>query len=222
LYQNIIILSGGTSVDSVLLGKMLRKTKKALVICCDSGARHLKRLNIIPDLLIGDMDSIDPDDLKYYAQKGVYFIGYPAAKDYTDTELAMDYALKLKPHKIMILCALGGRLDHALANIYLLLKGNNKGIETFLIDDYCEVFIINREHFFIREAGKTVSLLALTPRVSGITLTGFYYPLKKGILKMGESRGISNIISGSRANIQVEKGKLLAIKYRRKDFFPKV
>jgi len=72
----------------------------------------------------------------------------------------------------------------------------------------------------IHDAGKTVSLLALTPEATGITLSGFLYPLKKGVLKMGESRGISNIIQKERASIHLKSGKLLVVKYHRADFFP--
>ena len=88
------------------------------------------------------------------------------------------------------------------------------------MDEYCEIFLIDKVTSFIKETGKTISLLALTPEVTGITITGFLYPLEKGSLKMSESKGISNIINDTRATIKVGKGKLLVIKYHRKDFFP--
>jgi thiamine pyrophosphokinase len=220
VYQKIIIVSGGCSVDSIFFIKQIKKTGSCLIICCDGGARHFRNLNIKPDVIIGDMDSIDSVQLANYSAQEIKIIKYPANKDFTDTELALDYALNLKPEKIFIWCALGGRIDHTLANIFLLLKGQEKGIATFLIDEYCEVFVLNKEVSFTKEVGKTVSFLALTPKVTGITLTGFLYPLKKGSLKMGESRGISNIINEDRADITVDKGKLLVIKYRQKDFSP--
>ena len=88
------------------------------------------------------------------------------------------------------------------------------------MDEYFEAFVLDKEYSFIKEAGKTVSLLALTPKVTGIILSGFLYPLEKGTLKMGESRGISNVIIKNRAGIKIEKGKLLIIKYRQKNIFP--
>jgi thiamine pyrophosphokinase len=126
----------------------------------------------------------------------------------------------LKPDSIFIWGALGGRIDHTLANVFLLCKGQEKGIKTYLIDEYGEAFVLDKETSFINEAGKTVSLLALSPEVTGINLTGFLYPLKEGTLVMGDSRGISNVINDARAGISVRQGKLLVIRYWKKDFFP--
>ncbi|MFA5323132.1 MAG: thiamine diphosphokinase [Smithella sp.] len=220
MYQKIIIVSGGNSVDAEFFQKKITDFGNCLIICCDGGARHFRNLIIKPDVIIGDMDSIDPDQMANYSSENIKIIKYPANKDFTDTELALDYALDLKPEKIFIWCALGGRIDHTLANIFLLFKGQKKGVATFLIDEYCEVFVMDQEAVFTDEAEKTVSLMALTPEVTGITLAGFLYPMEKGNLKMGESRGISNIINDAHADIKIEEGKLLIIKYWRKDFFP--
>lgn len=220
--QIIFIVSSGCCVDPDFFSKKVRETGRCLTICCDGGARHFRSLRIKPDIIIGDMDSIDPDQLAMYAALKIKIIKYSSNKDYTDTEIALDYALGLNPRKIYIWCSLGGRIDHTLANIFLLLKGQKKGIETFLIDEYCEVFMLNKENSFTNEKGKTISLLSLTPSVTGITLSGFAYPLVKGTLKMGESLGISNVINKARASIKIGKGHLLVIKYHRKDFFPEV
>jgi thiamine pyrophosphokinase len=218
--QKIIIVSGGCSADPVFFQNKIKEIGNCLIICCDGGARHFRNLTIRPDVIIGDMDSIDPAQFATYSTQETKIIKYSSNKDYTDTELALDYGMGLKPERIFIWCALGGRIDHTLANIFLLCRAQEKGIETFLIDEYSDAFVLNKEVVFINEAGKIVSLLALTPEVTGITLAGFLYPLENGTLKMGESRGISNIIIKANANITVEKGKLLVVKYHRKDFFP--
>jgi thiamine pyrophosphokinase len=80
--------------------------------------------------------------------------------------------------------------------------------------------VLDKEVALINETGKTVSLLALSPEVTGITLTGFLYPLKEETLIIGESRGISNIITDARASISARQGKLLVIRYWQKDIFP--
>jgi thiamine pyrophosphokinase len=126
----------------------------------------------------------------------------------------------MKPEAIFIWGALGGRIDHTMANVFLLCKGQEKGIKTYLIDEYGEAFVLDKEATFINETGKTVSLLALSPEVTGINLTGFLYHLKEEILVMGESRGISNVINDARAGINIRQGKLLVIKYWQKDNFP--
>jgi thiamine pyrophosphokinase len=220
LNKNIIIVSGGCQVNPVFFSKQIRASGRCMIICCDGGARHLLNTGIKPDVIIGDMDSINSTQLAGYSREKIKIITYPANKDFTDTELALDYAFGFKPKKIFIWCALGGRIDHTLANIFLLSRAQEKGIETFLIDDYCEAFVLNKKIVFTHEKGKTVSLIALTPRVTGLNLSGFAYPLEKGTLRMGESRGVSNVIKNARAVIKIEKGKLLIIKYRQKNVFP--
>jgi len=218
--QKIIIISGGRLVDPDFFHTKTAEIGNCLIICCDGGARHFRNLGIKPDVIIGDMDSIDPAQLADYSAQGIKIRKYSVKKDFTDTELALDYALGLKPEKIFIWCALGGRIDHTLANVFLLGKGFEKGIETLLIDEYSETFVLDKEKIFLNDAGKTVSLLALSPEVTGITLTGFLYPLQEGTLAAGESRGISNIINADRAGIVVRSGKLLVVKYHQKDSFP--
>ena len=220
MYQKIIIVSGGRLVDPVFFEKKIAGMENHLVICCDGGARNFQYLGIKPDVIIGDMDSIDPAQLASYADQGIKIIKYSTNKDFTDTELALDYALNLNPEEIFIWGALGGRVDHTLANVFLLCKGQEKGINTYLIDEYGEAFVLDKKAIFIKEAGKTVSLLALSPRVTGMTLKGFLYSLEKSTLKMGETRGVSNIINEDRASVSVRSGKLLVIGYWQKDIFP--
>jgi len=214
------IVSGGCVGNQSFFQEKIARMENCLIICCDGGARHFQYLGIKPDVIIGDMDSIDPALLANYSIQGIKIIKYPANKDFTDTELALDYALGLKPDSIFIWGALGGRIDHTLANVFLLCKGQEKGIRTYLLDEYGEAFVLDKEATFVNETGKTISLLALSPEVTGITLSGFLYPLKEGTLIMGESRGISNIITDARASISVRQGKLLIVKYWQKDIFP--
>jgi thiamine pyrophosphokinase len=207
-------------MDPVFFHKKMAEIGDCLIICCDGGARHFQYLGIKPDVIIGDMDSIDPALLASYSTSGIKIIKYPANKDYTDTELALDYALSLKPEAIFIWGALGGRIDHTLANVFLLCKGKEEGIRTYLIDEYGEAFVVDKEATFVNETGKTVSLVALSSEVTGINLTGFLYPLREGRLIMGETRGISNVIADACASISIRQGKLLVIRYWQKDIFP--
>lgn len=220
--NKIIIISGGFLADPSFLHNKIKDLPGCPVICCDGGVRHLLNSGIRPDVIIGDMDSIDPADLENFAAQGTKIIKYPETKDFTDTELALDYAIDLKPEEIFIWCALGGRLDHTLANVFLLCKGQEKGIKTYLMDEYSEAFVLDKEVSFANEKGKTVSLVALTPEVTGITLSGFLYSLQENTLIMGESRGISNMINDDRAVISIKKGKLLVVNYRQENCFPEV
>lgn len=218
--KKIIIISGGRFGDPIFFKKKIAEIIDSLIIACDSGVRHLQKSGIKPDVIIGDMDSIEPAQLASYSAQGVQIIKYPANKDFTDTELALDYALNLKPTAIYIWGALGGRLDHTLANVFLLRKGQKAGIKTYLIDEYCEAFIVGKEAAFVDAKGVTVSLFAFSPKVEGLSLSGFVYPLKDAVLTMGESLGVSNIINKAHAKISVRTGNLLVIRYWQKDIFP--
>jgi thiamine pyrophosphokinase len=220
MQQNIIIVSGGRLGNMDFFRTKVAKIDNRLLICCDGGARHLTAASIIPDVLVGDMDSLDPEQLAHYERLGVKIIRYPVNKDFTDTALALDYAMSLQPESIDIWGAQGGRIDHALANLFLLLKGKETGIKVRLMDEYCETFIADNDVTFADATGCLVSLIALSPEVEGVTLQGFLYPLNEGILNMSESRGISNIIQAERARIRVRSGHLLVIRYWQKDVFP--
>jgi thiamine pyrophosphokinase len=218
--KKIIIISAGCLGDQTFFRKKIAEIGDYLIVCCDGGERHLRQAGIDPDVIIGDMDSIDPGQLAKYANQEIKIIKYPANKDFTDTELALAYALGLKPAAVYIWGALGGRIDHTLANVFLLRRGQEKGTGIYLVDEYCEAFVPDNETVFNDAVGQTVSLIALSPKVEGVTLSGFLYPLKEETLIMGASRGISNIVSKTCAGIRVRSGKLLVIRYWRNDIFP--
>ena len=218
--KKIIIISGGRFGDPIFFKQKIAEIGDSLIIVCDGGVRHLQKLGIKPDVIIGDMDSIGPAQLANYSAQGVQIIQHPANKDFTDTELALDYALDLRPTAIYIWGALGGRLDHTLANVFLLRKGQKAGIKTYLIDEYCEAFIMDKEAAFVDAKGVTVSLFALSSQVKGLSLRGFVYPLQDAVLTMGESLGVSNVIDEAHAKISVRGGNLLVIRYWQKDIFP--
>jgi thiamine pyrophosphokinase len=180
----------------------------------------LEKIKIRPDVIMGDMDSADPARVEGYGVDGVRIIKYPLDKDATDTQLALEYALGLEPAAIEIWGALGGRIDHALANLFLLSLGEKAGIKTTLIDDFCEVFIVEKEASFAEAIGQTVSLFAISSKAEGIVLQGFQYSLDNETLEMINPRGISNIIVRSPATIHVRSGSLLAVRYWLKDCFP--
>lgn len=218
--QKIIIISGGRLGDPAFYQKRLAVLKSFAVIYCDGGIRHSKTLQLKPDVIIGDMDSAFASQLEHYKTQEVKVIKYPQEKDATDTQLALEYTLRLAPQAIEIWGALGGRLDHALANLSLLSMGSKAGIDTRLIDEYCEVFIGNDKISFTEAVGQTISLFAYPVRAEGITLQGFQYPLNEESLDVDNSRGISNVITATPATISLAAGNLLIIRYWQKNIFP--
>jgi len=139
--KDIVIISGGRLGNPDFFRKSLKEIDNRLLICCDGGARHLGASGFLPDVIVGDMDSIDPLQKAHYEHQGVEMIRHPANKDFTDTALALEYALSMKPRSIQIWGALGGRMDHAMANVYLLIRGKRSGVKTCLLDEFCKYLL---------------------------------------------------------------------------------
>lgn len=178
----------------------------------DVGALRLIELGFEPDLAIGDFDSVSPQQLATIRRysRSIEIVD-PVDKDYTDTELAFHRALALEPDEIVLAGGLGTRFDHSLANVHLLAAAHRRGVRASVIDAHNEV-LLTADRLVLRRPGRpTVSLLPLTPIVSGITLTGFRYPLRNARLEIGQSLGISNVLEADEGIVTVADGLLLVI-----------
>ncbi len=216
----VYIITGGELGDPTFLREQAASDAPAALICADRGARHLKAAGMFPTLIVGDMDSLDQCSQESYESMGVRIIRHPRKKNETDTELALREAFGMAPVEIRIWGALGGRIDHTLANLSLLAQGIERGVEVRLIDEWCELFLVTRHAVLEGEAGQTVSLLPFTWEVSGITLTGFEYPLTKATMAVGRPYGISNVLAAKQGGIEVDSGCLLVVRYFRPGRFP--
>ena len=176
------------------------------IIACDGGLRHCHKLNIIPDCIIGDMDSATAEILEKY--KDVPRIKFPPEKDFTDLELAIEHVKEAGASHLEILGGFGGRLDHQIANIYVLVQAKlpvvmrDETTRLIVMEDFC---ILNRSD------GDLVTLLPLTSSVDGIVTEGLKYPLNEESLQMGFARGVSNEMTGEIASITLKSGLLLVI-----------
>ena len=190
------------------------------IICADSGASHLHAAGMIPEVIIGDMDSLNPDMLNYFEERGSRIIKYPESKDETDTQLALDYAIGKTPDEIYIFGACGSRIDHTLANLSLLVSVAKSGIQVKLIDEWCEIVVVTGKYIIEGHIGQTVSLLPFSDMVAGITLKGFEFPLENGAMQIGKPYGVSNRLKTERGCITIKSGYLLVIRYFRAGIFP--
>jgi len=209
----VVIIANGPIKDDEFHTKLLRDDD--YLICVDGGCQHAKRLGLRPQLLIGDLDSLDADLQAWLAGKKTRCEIHPAEKDFTDTHLAIDEALRMRPDEILLLGCIGGRLDHTLANMGLLLRCRRAGVPARLVDELNEVVLLSEETFRLRGLpGDRISLLPLSGHASGITTRGLKYHLEDGVLTLGESRGVSNEFADSVATIRVDTGYLLVIRSR--------
>lgn len=181
------------------------------LIAADAGASHILRLGLIPDLLIGDLDSLPPADSQVLDQAGVVRHHYPADKDQTDLELALQAAIKKGYDPIRIVAALGRRLDMTLSNLALLARPSLLDLDIRLDDGQDEVFFIHRKATIEGSVGDTVSLLAWGDTPAMVRTTGLRWVLNDEPLHPSETRGISNLMLADQAEITVSRGLLLCI-----------
>jgi len=191
--------------------KRLKLGEHDYLIAVDGGMQHLNRLALTPHLIIGDMDSIDPLDLQSMLAEGVQIKRFPPQKDQTDLELAIDLVLQKGFKRILLIAALGGRLDQSLANIFLLTRDDLKDIDVCMQDGQESVFLIRREAHIQTLPGDRISLLPLCAPVTGISTKGLRYPLKEGNLFSQKTRGISNEALTNKVSIIIKSGSLLCI-----------
>lgn len=210
--MNILIISGGRFEEQTAKEYLKNKTFD-YTIAVDGGSAYAKILGITPDLLLGDFDTIKKEALEEYEKKGVEIHSFPPQKDYTDTHLALITALDKKPESITILAGTGTRMDHTLANIGLLTLAVEQKIPVEMIDANNRIRMIS-DHVTLKKCDRRktyISLIPYTEKVTGITLTGFQYPLNHAELTIGISRGISNELVEKQGTISIEQGRLLVI-----------
>jgi len=186
-----------------------------LIVAADAGARHALALGLIPHLAVGDFDSGGPDLWAELRRLGVAVQTVPAEKDETDSHLAVRAALARGAGELVLLGATGGRLDHTLANI-LLLPGLPPGVTALIADAQNELRLLQGPGRLDLQGapGGYLSLLPLSPRVTGVSTAGLKYPLHAADLVWGQSLGASNQFLGTAAAVSVTGGALLVIRAR--------
>ena len=200
-----LIVLGGDAPGKALLESCAACAE--VTIAADKGLEAFAAAGLKPDFLLGDMDSVDPDTLAR-GWDGTDMQRLPCEKDDTDGGHALDAALSRGADHITILGALGGRMDHALANLMLLVRAHRGGAKAQILDEHVRIERVDDRSEILGAKGDTVSLLPLG-EAKGVTLTGFFYPLEDHALDSSYPLGMSNVITEERACITVREGDLL-------------
>ncbi len=182
-----------------------------LVVAADGGARALLEEGLSLTALVGDMDSLPPPLLARWRTTGGDTVVAPTAKDETDLELALTLALDRGARQIIVLGALGGRVDHATANMLLLAAPLLVGVETSIVDVGTRIVAVRDRVRLAGRPGDVLSLVPITARVEGVVTEGLLYPLCSETLRLGVPRGVSNVFVQDVATVQVAEGLLLAM-----------
>ena len=213
----IIVTGGPLPEESAKLIKELSSSDEdTVLIACDGGCDILARNNIVPDLVVGDMDSISEEGLEFINSHSVFIEKYPVEKDWTDSEIALG---KTEDEEVILVTPDSGRLDHVIANLQLALKFKSEGKKITITDGITYCYPLCGEDSVEIDISKmqkplSVSLVPwdFSRPVTGVTTKGLYYPLENANLNAGSSFSFSNHPTGENDRISIEiKGGLLLV-----------
>ena len=209
-WSKAILFVNGRLPDYDALNLSVSETD--LLIGVDGGTDHCLTLGFTPHLVVGDMDSLDPRVLRSLMADGVETEIHPVEKDKTDLELALDVALENKISEVTLVGVWGGRLDQSLANILLLVRYAAKMKIRFTDGHEHGVVLAGPDEVVIESAiGYTCSMLLLSAFVDGVSLAGMQFPLRNALLHQGDSLGVSNRITHTKAHCSVQQGCLALV-----------
>lgn len=182
----------------------------SFIIAADGAATKTLSIGIIPDYLIGDMDSIDEKSLKKLKNEKTKIARYPKEKDMTDGQLAVEKAVELGAKEIYIFGLLGDRIDHLTCNLLYIAKISKK-IKVKIFEHNQTISFVSEKTSLNGDKGEEVSLIPMLEDCQNVSTKNLYYQLKNEDLEIGSTRGISNIFTGKRATIHIEKGTLMVV-----------
>ncbi len=205
----ILIVANGNIEPGEWWRDYLRQA--AIVIAADGGLRHLLALDALPDILIGDLDSLPPEGQSQLEGNGIQVLRYPAEKDETDLELALVHAAKMVSGEIFVIGALGGRLDQTLANILLLAHPALANTRVYLLTPHQRAWLIAGEETIRGSAGDRISIIPLGGDAEIAATTNLRWELLDERLQFGPARGLSNVMTADVATIRVHSGSVLCV-----------
>ena len=201
-----LIVLGGDAPGARLLESCVRRAD--VTIAADRGLEAFEAAGLRPDLILGDMDSVDAGTLARM-EKDASIERLPCEKDDTDGGLALEAAMRRGADAVTILGALGGRMDHALANLMLLVRAHACGVMAEILDEHVRIVRVDGELRLCGAKGDTVSLIPIG-RADGVTLKGFYYHAQEPLaFDFTRALGVSNVVTEDEASVTVGSGDLL-------------
>lgn len=202
-----LIISSGKINDYSLLKKLI--CENDYIVCADGGLNHIMQIDKIPNIVLGDLDSISDLGIKYISEKNIEVEKFPSKKNNTDTELAIMHLVNKGIDDITLIGGTGTRLDHSLANIYLLKKVNKDGIVFKIVDENNVINLVSDSITISRSEDRFISIIPLNYEGIVVSLVGFKYPLKEKYIEFSSTLGISNEIIDEKGIVIIHKGEAL-------------
>jgi thiamine pyrophosphokinase len=203
--KRALVIANGEPPKKQRLQALAREAN--VIVCADGGANTSLKYGVVPDAIVGDLDSIHAEALVKYHRVPTY---EDRDDETTDLEKAISWAIKSKYDHITVVGASGARLDHTIGNLSVLPKFYPDAIIRF-VDDFGELWYVGRELEFEAKKGDVVSLIPLN-RCEEIVTVGLRYALEGETLELGVREGTSNVVVSSPVKIKVKKGQLLLYK----------
>ncbi|MBA2533920.1 MAG: thiamine diphosphokinase [Rubrobacter sp.] len=183
-----------------------------LVVAADGGARHALAAGIVPDQVVGDMDSLGEDLALEVERRGASLERHPERKDKMDGHLAVLAAGERGVTAADFLCAAGGKPGAVFAVPHILLVAERIGLRSTVVTDWGRMFVIEgRSRVVEGSARDSVSIFPFSGQATGVTLKGMVYPLENADLEPGDTLGFHNELIGREAKVSVESGTLLVV-----------
>lgn len=208
--MHVILFAGGTVQEGSAVEQALATGE--LIIAADSGARTALERGYVPAFVVGDLDSLPQETLQHLKQLGSQVVQAPEEKNETDTELAIDLALRQGATRITLLGALGGeRFEHTFANLLLLAAYEDTRLE--IVDGNARGWLLRGpgQTQISGQPGDLLSLFPVMASAEGVCTENLYYPLREETLHFGRPRGISNVLLTEYAKVSLSQGLLLVI-----------
>jgi thiamine pyrophosphokinase len=207
-----LVIANGDLAEPDAIRPRLAGLAPRWVIAADGGARHALTLGLHVDVLIGDLDSIEPAQAERLRAEGAQVIAHPPGKDETDLELALLQARALGAGEIVVLGAVGSRLDMTLSNVLLLLHPTLRPAQVVLWHGRQTAFVVLPPGSKIpARSGDGVSLIPLAGDALGVRTQGLAFPLNGETLHLAAARGLSNVATDNRVRFTFNQGALLVV-----------
>jgi thiamine pyrophosphokinase len=207
----VAVVIGGGGLPAVSVPNLGDLGEDPLVVAADAGLAGAHALGLAVNLVVGDMDSVDPALLAAAERAGTEVQRHPAAKDATDLDLALDAARARGADRLVVVTGTGDRFDHALAVALSLAAGRLAGAAVEAWIGPAHLWVVRDRLAFGGQPGMLVSLIPAHGPARGVTTTGLQYPLHGEDLGAGTTRGVSNVVLGREATVALEEGTLLVI-----------
>jgi len=201
------VVFGGADIEDYSFCK--EYLENSIVICCDSGLKHAKALNIIPDTIVGDFDSADKELIEFFKSMNIPTTEFPSHKDETDMELGAEAAVRMGADELILIGGIGSRMDHTMGNCNLIVRLYKEGIKALLVNEKNRIMVTDSKIELYGKKGDLVSVFPVGMKAEGVSTENLEYPLENATLAMDiRLIAVSNVMLEEKASVEVKNGML--------------